>query len=66
MCKKDYGGNPSKYICKNNTYLKSIVDDSVIVCDEIINVAYSVLTNVTNTISADGTSTVSKILTTKK
>ena len=33
----------------NNRYLKSIVDDCVIACDEIINVMDSVSTNVRNT-----------------
>ena len=33
----------------NNRYLKSIVDDCVIACDEIINVMDSVSANVRNT-----------------
>ena len=45
VCKKDYSWNPSIFICENNKYLKSIVNDSVIVCDEIINVTGSVSTN---------------------
>ena len=32
MCKKDYNWNPSTCICKGSRYLKSVVDDSVIVC----------------------------------
>ena len=35
-CKKDYSWNPSPCIFENDKYLKSIVDDSKIVCDEII------------------------------
>ena len=40
--------------CKSNVFVKrvGIVDDSVIVCDKIISVIDSVLTNVTNTISS--------------
>ena len=37
-CKKDYSWNPSTCICENGNCLKSIVDDSVIACDEIIYV----------------------------
>ena len=33
-CKKDYIQNPSAGICENSSYLKSIVDKSVIVCDK--------------------------------
>ena len=36
--KRYYSWNPSKCICGNNKHLKSIVGDSVIVCDEIINI----------------------------
>ena len=35
---KDYSWNPSTCICKNSKYLKSIADDSVIACDQIISV----------------------------
>ena len=35
-CKKDYSWNPSICICENGKYSKSIIDDSKIVCDEII------------------------------
>ena len=45
-------------ICDNSKYLKSIVDDSVIECDEVINFRDSVSTNVTNTISKNVTVTV--------
>ena len=58
MCKKDYSFNSSKYICDNNKYLESIVDKSVTLCDEIINVTDSVSTNVTNTIAEIVMSTV--------
>ena len=42
-------------ISANCKYLKSIVDNSVIICDEIINAANSVSTNVTNTIRINAT-----------
>ena len=48
-CKKDYSWNPSTCICKNSKYLKSIADDSVIACDEIISVMVIVLTKMTKT-----------------
>ena len=41
MQKKNYGWNSSTCICENSRYLKSIVDDSVVVCNEIINVGDS-------------------------
>ena len=49
-CKKDLSRNPSTHICENSKYLKGIADESVIVCNKIVNVTDSVLTNVTNTI----------------
>ena len=40
-CQKDYSWNPSICICEISRYLKSIVDESVTVCIEIINVTDS-------------------------
>ena len=37
-CKDDYSWNPSTFICENGKYSKSAFDDSMITCDEIINV----------------------------
>ena len=37
ICEKDYVWNPSACNCENGKYLASIMDDSVITCDEIIN-----------------------------
>ena len=37
MYEKDYIWNPSTCSCKNGKYLASIIDDSVITCDEIID-----------------------------
>ena len=39
ICEKDYIWNPSVCICENRKYLASIVDDSVIMCDEVIEKA---------------------------
>ena len=41
MCKKYYSLNLSICICEYSKYSKSIVDESVTVCDEIINVTKS-------------------------
>ena len=38
MCKKDYIQNPATCISKIGNYLEGIIDDSVILCDEIIDV----------------------------
>ena len=50
---------PNTCICENSKYLKSIVENSVIICDEIVIVTDSVSTNVTNMISTNVMSTVS-------
>ena len=36
VCKKDYIWNPATCSCQKGKYLASIMDDSVIICDEII------------------------------
>ena len=36
--KEDYSWNPSARICVNSRYLKRIADESVVVCDEVINI----------------------------
>ena len=36
VCEKDYVWNSATCNCKNGKYLASIMDDSVITCDEII------------------------------
>ena len=53
MCKEDCSWNPSACICEYDKYLGSIIDDSVMRCNEIINTADSVSTNVTSTVSAN-------------
>ena len=45
--KKQNCCNPSKCICENGKYFKSIVDESIIMCNEIISVRNSTA-NVTN------------------
>ena len=49
---KGYNWNPSTCICKNSSYLKSIV------CSKVIHVTDSVSTNATNAILTNVTSTV--------
>ena len=41
----DYTWNPAAYSCKNGKYLASIIDDSVIACDEIIEVTKGIPTS---------------------
>ena len=36
ICEKDYICSPATCSCKNGKYFASIIDDSVIKCDEII------------------------------
>ena len=36
MCEKDYVWNPATCNCENGKYLASIMDDSTIICDEVI------------------------------
>ena len=48
---KNYSQNPSSRICKNGKCLKSIVDDSKTVYDEIIYVMDIASTNITSTVS---------------
>ena len=37
-CRKDYSWNPSRYTCENSKYLRSLVNTSMIACNEIIYV----------------------------
>ena len=41
MCKKNYICNLSTCTYENGKYLGSIIDDSVIICDKIINAVQS-------------------------
>ena len=54
---KYYSWFPNTCFCENNKYLKSIVDFSGIMCDDIINVANRLPRNVTKTVSTNVTST---------
>ena len=47
-CTKDYSWNRSTCICENGKYLKSVANDSKIVCVEIINATDSVSTDFYN------------------
>ena len=38
VCKEHYVSNPSVSACETNKYLKSIVNDLVLTCDELIKV----------------------------
>ena len=49
-CKKGYSWNTSICVSENGRYLKSVADDSLITCDEIMNGTGSVSTNVTSTV----------------
>ena len=37
ICKKDYIRNPATCSCENTKYLASIIHDSAITCDEVID-----------------------------
>ena len=58
-CKKGYTWIPSTCIWANSKYLKSIVDTSVIACDEIISVMDTVSSRMTDTIATNVMSTAS-------
>ena len=53
MCKKLYNWNRATCICMNGKYLRSIIDNSVIMCDEIISTVRNVSTTVTSNLSID-------------
>ena len=52
-CKKGYFWKPSTCICENNKYLISIVDTSLIKCDEIVSVVDIVSTKITNVVATN-------------
>ena len=39
VCEKDYVWNPATCNCENGKYLESIMDDSAIICDDIVEYA---------------------------
>ena len=45
ICEKDYIWNPATCSCKIGKYLLSIIEDSVIICDEIIEESKTIPTN---------------------
>lgn len=46
MCKEDYGWNPTTCICENGKYPGSIIDNSVIRCDDIIQTTKSIIAKI--------------------
>ena len=49
-CGKDYVWNPATCSCKNSRYLASIIDNSVIRCDEIIGAEAELYNEETKTV----------------
>ena len=45
VCEKDYDWNTATCSCKNGKYLGSIIDDSVVTCDEIKETAKNTSTS---------------------
>ena len=45
ICEKDYIWNNATCSCKNGKYLASIIEDSGIACDEVIEETKTILTN---------------------
>ena len=37
VCEKSYFWNPATFICENDNYAGSIIDNSVVICNEIID-----------------------------
>ena len=58
-CIKVYNWNLRSCICEKDKYLKSIADTPVTECDKIINAKDNVLTNIANTIRIDMTNIIS-------
>ena len=44
VCEKDYIWNPTTCTCKSGKYLRIIIGKSVVICDEIIEVAQTIPT----------------------
>ena len=66
MFKKDYSCNACSCICKNSRYLhKTFFDDSIILCDETMNVTYTVSIILTNAKSANVTRAIPNATNTK-
>ena len=53
ICEKDYIWNPATCSCKNGKYLASIIDNSVITCDEIIDTESKSNNKETKTVSTN-------------
>ena len=63
--KKDYSWNAGSCIYKNSRYLKFFVDDSIILCDETMNVTDTVSITLANTKSTNVISAVPNAANTK-
>ena len=48
---KSYIWNPATCICESGKYLQSIIDNSLIMCDEITNAVHSESANVISAVS---------------
>ena len=48
VCEKAYILNPSTCSCENSKYVGNIIDESVVICDEIINTTKTVSTKITS------------------
>ena len=48
VCEKDYVWNPATCSCKNGKYLASVIDNSVITYDEIIEEETKTVTTIFN------------------
>ena len=48
VCEKEYIWNPATCSCKNGRYLASIIDNSVITCDDVIDAEKEMKTVTTN------------------
>ena len=53
ICEKDYIWNPATCSCKNGKYLASIIDNSVIMCDEIMDAKSKSNNKETKTVSTN-------------
>ena len=48
MCKNVYFWNPATSSCKNGKYARNIIGDSVVICDEIIDMTKPIPTKSTS------------------
>ena len=55
VCKKGYIWNPRSCTCKNGEYVENIIDESAVICDEVIETTKTVPTKTfaTKTVSTN-------------